>query len=1832
MDWDPHQLPQEGFICPPCPVFYPTEKEFEDPLKYISSRQDIGRRSGICKIVPPSGWCPPFAINESAFRFRTRIQQLNCIEGHTRTEGNFMEALRIFLYREKTPMQKLPRIQGQLLNLNSFYKSVLARGGFERVCENKQWYEVIQDIKLQVSEDQSKQKATWMQIEELYRVHLLAFEEYEKKNGTCNLLARNIKQETHVFAKAPKLEEGLGTKSQSQSHTGNQSDVPTTPTKKTIFSGTPKRSQRKQHEETVYDIKSFEVELPPESDTPVKRILFSEIDHLANLREKGILTKDRKTVESPACTMEPDLKRIRQTQAEESSKDELIKQNLAVEHVPASLEPHGLRPDSTRNYRLMPPPLRLGQKFYHFFPHVPKNEQPNSMTRPVDEDTPVLPVDSTTNTPVSEQKGASLLAKIKRIVSNSKKPYAVVQYGEDGHRESIDLSLLQLIVANGWSPDSAELSFRSEICQSCLRCDRWDRMVLCDSCKSGYHLFCLDEPLKEAPKGDWYCESCLTDFVTSDGNVEVQNPKFGFEMGSEYSLAQFREKANAWKRDYFQLPNDPTAIDQLSDVILEKEYWRVLSMPSHEQQLGVEYGSDVDSGANGSGFPRADSFARCVRLVSKRWKQLEVLKREGSDDFAGRNSELDPLLYSHGIPAKPGDSVDKLVYKYMEDNWNLNNIPKSRDSVLQHLDENIKGVMVPWMYIGMCFSTFCWHVEDHNFYSISYLHCGAPKTWYGVPCDKAELFEQTMKKLTPELFTSQPDLHMQLVTMFSPVTLRQHGVPVYRATQRPGEFMVTFPSGYHAGFNHGFNCAEAVNFATIDWLPWGFKSIQKYRKFSKLPVFAHEALVCSLVDAAIKTQAFDYQGVLHYLLPAFREIYDEYVRFESDVKMVGIRTSDRMENFRTNAHLSSMPARASKMMVSRENSGPQRMNNSVQGGKMVASASNTSQSMRIVSWAGRSGKHEGLRCVICKQYCYLQAVACTKCRHGSTVGCFEHYKSMCTCEKDSYYVLLSRFPATHLTSLISALEDRLDSVRKWHTRAESILQVAAESAGPEGLQRSKRTISFEYLEDLRKEGKQWKGVSKDVLRQIDAALQSVTPWVKQLDATLKMQEQQAKMNAEFCIDSVLTQLEALDTSRKQLLVSPPQSVCKALSDKMAKVRLMKENMESVLDSVDQLRSNEPQHHENQLLERKSVKALARTNTRISELIEQLDDIAQQLGTIGFVANAETARLSDAKDYLSLLYDLNLLFIQLAHRHKVLGRRSAVIFGRREMNRLDLTDIEADMGAIFSPQMIMEESCHEIVQRIKKWRIKYGKAALRKVDCLISMLEKTTTMRSMIQSALHDLMRDSDELEALWNDLCGLTIIPDGTEEFGKQLLAWKNWESRVNIALFRSHSPSEPGGSRTRKKIKTTLEKRPRSQDLEIWYKSAAECFVPMSSHLRKLLVEEIQRCQDWEANLRALFLSPAKETKQVSTLLSKAITKLERFHQRDIHPSMRVHCVCRQVVCEKAKMVTCTICRSLFHRRCVNFPKFSTIVEDAEHPFMCSSCLQTSSSSKAQNRVASEKNRTTLYCICRDDREDSTMICCDFCDEWYHIQCIGINVGMVDRMEAYRCQRCLLCQNLYYLDKPAIEKDSLGSRPALTQIQALLGQLESSLVAVPQDARNLVAYMELVNSIDISVKSFADAFLSRFSAEKFSDIDIETEENNIMLLMQQLTDLEVDLEQAYASLIAVHWCLRACQLVLTCTRPPKYAHLVILLLDVKNIKHLASHEDYTRIQRAIQDHVEKATAWIQHARTLQINPSDFEQSVLQLDRERHELSRFLELPAAEVKFIRDSKHLLCEQ
>lgn len=277
------------------------------------------------------------------------------------------------------------------------------------------------------------------------------------------------------------------------------------------------------------------------------------------------------------------------------------------------------------------------------------------------------------------------------------------------------------------------------------------------------------------------------------------NRDFGYATGDEYNLVTYKEMADIFEARWSNTCKTPYE--------KEREYWRIVE--NADEWVHVQYGSDLDVGKHGSGFPlNVDSKEKEHARRAKFWLAARRRKRKGA------------------------------VSEYMmHSGWNTNNLAEA--TFLHHLDESVAGVTRPMIYVGMMFSSFCWHVEDNYLYSINYLHTGKPKRWYGVPSYGADALERTFRKLLPHLFEETPNLLHLLVTQLSPRILKEHGVPVYTALQKQGQFVITCPRAYHAGFNLGFNVAESVNFALEDWLPMCRQAVQDYR-FQRSAVVPYE--------------------------------------------------------------------------------------------------------------------------------------------------------------------------------------------------------------------------------------------------------------------------------------------------------------------------------------------------------------------------------------------------------------------------------------------------------------------------------------------------------------------------------------------------------------------------------------------------------------------------------------------------------------------------------------------------------------------------------------------------------------------------------------------------------------------------------------------------------------------------------------------------------------------------------------------------------------------------------------------------------------------------------
>ncbi|KAK2750351.1 hypothetical protein FQN57_003831 [Myotisia sp. PD_48] len=239
--------------------------------------------------------------------------------------------------------------------------------------------------------------------------------------------------------------------------------------------------------------------------------------------------------------------------------------------------------------------------------------------------------------------------------------------------------------------------------------------------------------------------------------------------------------------------------------------------------------------SDGEPLPAAKPKGRQAKSVSSRRKQNRDETTSHIDDetyvnfdyHLSSNEEFTPerceeletaywksLMYNNPMYGAdmPGSLFDDSVTS-----WNVAKLP----NVLDVLGQKVPGVNTAYLYLGMWKATFAWHLEDVDLYSINYIHFGAPKQWYSVSQEDLPRFETAMKSLWPAHAKSCSQFLRHKTYLVSPTILKsQFGININKLVHYEGEFVITYPYGYHSGFNLGYNCAESVNFATEKWLDY----------------------------------------------------------------------------------------------------------------------------------------------------------------------------------------------------------------------------------------------------------------------------------------------------------------------------------------------------------------------------------------------------------------------------------------------------------------------------------------------------------------------------------------------------------------------------------------------------------------------------------------------------------------------------------------------------------------------------------------------------------------------------------------------------------------------------------------------------------------------------------------------------------------------------------------------------------------------------------------------------------------------------------------------------
>uniref|UniRef100_A0A665UHU1 Protein Jumonji n=1 Tax=Echeneis naucrates TaxID=173247 RepID=A0A665UHU1_ECHNA len=226
---------------------------------------------------------------------------------------------------------------------------------------------------------------------------------------------------------------------------------------------------------------------------------------------------------------------------------------------------------------------------------------------------------------------------------------------------------------------------------------------------------------------------------------------------------------------------------------VEQEYWRIVEQ--RDSHVAVHCGK-VDTSTHGSGFPTGKS-----------------------EPFS-----------KHG--------------------WNLTVLPNNSGSILRHLGA-VPGVTIPWLNIGMVFSTSCWSRDQNRLPYIDYLHTGADCIWYSVPAEEKAKLDKVVHTLLQANGT--PGLEMlENNIMISPEVLCREGIKVYRTVQRSGQFVVCFPGAFVSKVCCGYSVSETVHFATPHWMNLGYQAAKdlKCRRIAK--PFSMEKLLYQIATAESK--------------------------------------------------------------------------------------------------------------------------------------------------------------------------------------------------------------------------------------------------------------------------------------------------------------------------------------------------------------------------------------------------------------------------------------------------------------------------------------------------------------------------------------------------------------------------------------------------------------------------------------------------------------------------------------------------------------------------------------------------------------------------------------------------------------------------------------------------------------------------------------------------------------------------------------------------------------------------------------------------------------------
>ncbi|XP_046391026.1 titin homolog [Ischnura elegans] len=129
------------------PTFYPTEKEFQDPMEFIERIRPIAEKFGLCRVVPPTNFKPDCQVSDD-MRFTAYNQYVHKMLHRWGPNVKEMMVIKKYLRTQSISFTHPPWIGGMEIDLPRLYQTVQSFGGLKEVIEKKKWQRVADGMRI----------------------------------------------------------------------------------------------------------------------------------------------------------------------------------------------------------------------------------------------------------------------------------------------------------------------------------------------------------------------------------------------------------------------------------------------------------------------------------------------------------------------------------------------------------------------------------------------------------------------------------------------------------------------------------------------------------------------------------------------------------------------------------------------------------------------------------------------------------------------------------------------------------------------------------------------------------------------------------------------------------------------------------------------------------------------------------------------------------------------------------------------------------------------------------------------------------------------------------------------------------------------------------------------------------------------------------------------------------------------------------------------------------------------------------------------------------------------------------------------------------------------------------------------------------------------------------------------------------------------------------------------------------------------------------------------------------------------------------------------------